>query len=123
MEPPAACALILLMAGVALAKFLRPSALQHWNVVASGSLQEIQEEGHWWSIVTPLVVHTDIRHFLYNAFFLYSYARPLERELGSASLLALFVGSHIVGFILKSMINRIQEPDMYRFIGGCGCSR
>jgi membrane associated rhomboid family serine protease len=86
-------------------------------------LQEIQEEGHCWSIVTPVIVHTDISYFLHNAFFLYSYARPLERELGAAPLLALFVGSHIIGFILKSMINLIQEPGMYHFIGGCGCSR
>jgi membrane associated rhomboid family serine protease len=123
MELPATGSLLLLMAAVALAKFLRPAALQSWSIVASGSLQEIQEDGYWWSVVTPVMVHSDLRHFLYNAFFLCSYARPLERTLGPAPLVALFFASHIAGFLLNLLIKRIQEPEMYRFIGGCGCSR
>ena len=122
-EMPAACSLILLMTAVASAKFLRPTVMDYWNVVASGSLQEIFEEGYWWSVVTPVLVHSDLRHFLYNMFFFFAYSRLLESVLGSLQLVALFFGSHVVGFLFRLLINRIQKPDMYYFLGGCGCSR
>ncbi len=123
LEMPAAWALILLMAEVAIVKFLCPVALDYWNVVGSGSLQEIREEGYWWSVFTPVMVHADLRHFLYNALFLLSYARILESVVGSVPFVFLFFGSHVVGFFLKMLINRLRDPEMYYFLGGCGCSR
>ena len=122
-EMPAACSLIVVMAAVASAKFLRPTVMDYWNVVASGSLHEIIEEGYWWSVVTPVLVHGDLRHFFYNMFFFFSYARLLESVVGSFQLVAIFFGSHIVGFLFRLLINRFRTPDMYYFVGGCGCSR
>ena len=122
-EMPAACSLILLMTAVASAKFLRPTVMDYWNVVASGSLQEIFEEGYWWSVVTPVLVHADLRHFLHNMLFFFAYARLLESVLGSFQLVALFFGSHIVGILCRLLINRIRTPDTYYYVGGCGCSR
>jgi membrane associated rhomboid family serine protease len=119
---PATIGLLLLMAALALAKFLRPAALEHWNMVAGGSLQEMRD-GYWWSIVTPVLFHSDLGHFLYNSLFFYAYARPLERELRPAPLLALFFGSHVAGVLLKLLVNRIRYPEEYPFIGGMGCSR
>jgi membrane associated rhomboid family serine protease len=123
MEAPAACTLILLMAGVTLAKFLRPTALQYWKIVGSGSWHDITEEGWWWSIATPVIVHSNISHFLSNAIWFFSYARLLESVVGSVPLVALFFGSHIVGCALRILINRIEDPEMYRFEGACGSSR
>ena len=121
-ELPATCGLLLLMAAIASAKFLRPAALDHWNMVAGGSLQEMRD-GYWWSIVTPVLCHSDLGHFLYNSLFFYAYALPLERELGPAPLVALFFGSHVAGVLLKLLVNRIRYPEEYSFIGGMGCSR
>jgi membrane associated rhomboid family serine protease len=119
---PATSGLLLLMATVAFAKFRRPAALDHWNKVAGGSLQEVRD-GYWWSIVTPVLCHSDLGHFLYNSLFFYAYALPLERELGPAPLVALFFGSHVAAVLLKLLVNRIRHPEEYPFIGGMGCSR
>jgi len=120
-EQPAACCLLLLMAAVALAKTLRPLAFDSWNTFAGGSLQEILD-GAWWQVITPAVTHFDLRHFLYNAFFFLSYACPLERLVGSPLLILLFFCSHVLGFLLKTALNRVRQPDVYMFIGGIGCS-
>ena len=90
--------------------------------MAGGSLQEVRD-GYWWSIVTPVLCHSDLGHFLYNSLFFYAYALPLERELGPAPLVALFFGSHVAGVLLKLLVNRIRYPEEYSFIGGMGCSR
>ena len=122
LDVSATCGLLLLMATVALAKLLRPAALDHWNIVAGGSLLEIRD-GYWWSIVTPVLCHSDLGHFLYNTLFLFGYSSVLERALGPLPLLALFFGSHITGVLFKSLINRIRYPQQFLFIGGMGCSR
>lgn len=118
---PAVCSLLLLLASVALAKGLRPKALDHWNTVSGGSLCEIRD-GCWWQLFTPAIVHADARHFLYNALFFFAYGCVLESVVGSWPVVALFFGSHIVGFFLKLLINRIRDPEMYMFIGGLGSS-
>jgi membrane associated rhomboid family serine protease len=119
---PAVCGMLLLLASVALAKCLRPKALDHWNTVSGGSLYEIRDGG-WWQLVTPAIVHADPRHFLYNALFFFAYGCVLESVVGSWPVVALFFGSHIVGFFLKLLINRIRDPEMYMFTGGLGSSR
>ena len=121
-DPPAVSGLLLLMAAVALAKALRPCAFDCWNTVSDGSLQGICD-GHWWNVITPAFVHSDIRHFLYNAFFLCAYGCLLERVVGSLSVVALFLCGHVAGFLFKLLINRVRHPESYVFVGGMGCSR
>lgn len=110
------------MAAVTLAKFLHPAAFDDWNALSDGSLQEIYN-GRWWNVVTPAIIHADLRHFLYNALFFFAYGCLLERVVGSWSVVALFFFSHVAGFFLKLLINRIRYPEEYFFIGGTGCSR
>jgi membrane associated rhomboid family serine protease len=99
---PATCGLLLLMAAILHdAIGLVPSSrgagpLEHHVMVAGDSLQEMRD-GYWWYIVTPVLCHSDLGHFLYNSLFFYAYALPLERELGPAPLVALFFGSHVAG--------------------------
>ena len=121
LELPAACSLLLLLAAVALAKFLRPLAFHSWNTVSGGSLQEICD-GAWWAVVTPAVVHADVPHFLYNAFFFAAYACPLERLVGSWPLVCMFFSSHAFGFLFKTLLNQLLMPETYMFISGLGCS-
>ena len=45
----------------------------------------------WWTPVTSAFVHADLAHLLFNAFTFWAFAFSLERHIGSARFVALYV--------------------------------
>lgn len=57
-------------------------------------------EGGWWEIVTSMFTHTDLMHIGFNMVALWFLGPPLERALGRARFLAIYLVSGLAGSAL-----------------------
>ena len=65
----------------------------------SCSYDNIFLHGRWWCVFTALFVHGGLMHLLGNMLFLYLFGKGLERQIGSAGLLAVFVAGGVASMI------------------------
>lgn len=56
-------------------------------------------DGQWWRLVTSMFVHVDLLHVLFNMFALWIFGPGLERMLGRARFLALYLLSGLTGSV------------------------
>jgi MYXO-CTERM domain-containing protein len=92
-------ALLLAVAGLSgngLAGLLEPSSAALCRLGALNAAA-IAESGQWWRLLTVMVLHAGIIHFLFNSYALYAFGPALELTLGPGRFLALYVGSGFVG--------------------------
>lgn len=62
-------------------------------------------EGQWWRFVTPMFIHLDLMHLLFNMSALLVLSRTLEGIFGTGKLLSIYFVSGVAGVILSFAFN------------------
>lgn len=57
----------------------------------------IWAERRWWALIGTVFLHKDILHLLFNAYWFWIFGRLIERELGLARYLGLFLAGAWIG--------------------------
>jgi len=65
-------------------------------------------QGEWWRLLAPTFLHSGWPHFLMNSFVLFSLGPFLERLLGSARFLTLYVASGLLGSLFGTLFARLS---------------
>jgi membrane associated rhomboid family serine protease len=78
----------------------------------------LAERGDWLTLVTHGFVHADLAHLLFNAFTFWAFAFGVERALGSAALLALYMLGLVAGGLATWLLHRRQPG--YASLGASG---
>lgn len=73
-------------------------------------------EGEFWRLITPTFMHSGFSHMLFNSFSLVLFGPALERMIGSAKFLIVYLAS---GFI-ANMATLVMEPLTYTHVGSSG---
>lgn len=71
--------------------------------------------GDWWRLVTPVVLHFNVIHILFNGYALYLFGPPLEHWLGRTRFVALFVAAGFGGGVASYLFSAPNQ-------GGVGAS-
>lgn len=70
------------------------------------------------TLITSAFLHADLAHLLFNAFTFWAFALPLEREIGTATFLALYAFGLLVSSIGTYVKHRNDAG--YRTLGASG---
>lgn len=54
------------------------------------SYNEYIAKGEWWRLITSLLVHVDLQHFLSNSICLFVLGSSIEKQLGHFSFIIIF---------------------------------
>ncbi|OLS34238.1 rhomboid family intramembrane serine protease [Bacillus sp. MRMR6] len=73
-------------------------------------------EGEVWRLLTPIFLHSDFTHVLFNSFSLILFGPALERLLGSGKFLFIYLASGLIANIATLII----EPLTYTHVGSSG---
>ncbi|MCM3768034.1 rhomboid family intramembrane serine protease [Neobacillus niacini] len=73
-------------------------------------------EGEFWRLITPTFMHSGFSHMLFNSFSLVLFGPALERMLGGARFLLVYLVS---GFI-ANVATLLLEPLTYTHVGSSG---
>lgn len=65
--------------------------------------------GEWWRMVTVTLVHANLTHILFNMLALWSLGPQIERDLGGARLVALYVSSAAAGSAAAYFLGRPDD--------------
>jgi membrane associated rhomboid family serine protease len=79
---------------------------------------EIIHAGRWEQLLTSGFLHVDLGHLLMNMLTLYFFGPSMERILGPAGFLVLYLGSMLAGGLL-TLVLRYRQPG-YRALGASG---
>ncbi len=63
------------------------------------------DAGQWWRLLTPMVLHGNLTHLLFNSWALYSFGMEAERMFGTARFLAVYLLAGLAGSIASYMFN------------------
>ncbi|WP_342514264.1 rhomboid family intramembrane serine protease [Sporosarcina sp. FSL K6-1522] len=73
-------------------------------------------EGDWWRLVTPMFLHADFMHLLFNMFSLFIFGPELEKIAGKARFLTIYLLAGIFGNIATYFL----QPLEYASVGASG---
>ncbi|MFT8872199.1 MAG: rhomboid family intramembrane serine protease [Sporolactobacillus sp.] len=62
------------------------------------------DNGWWWQLITPIFLHTDFVHVLFNTFTLFIFAPALESMLGKVRFSIAFLGTGLISNALSILI-------------------
>ncbi|MCR6844977.1 rhomboid family intramembrane serine protease [Bacillus sp. IBL03825] len=72
------------------------------------SYNEYIAKGEWWRLITSLLVHVDLQHFLSNSICLFVLGSSIEKQLGHFSFIIIFFLSGILGNISSYLIMPLE---------------
>lgn len=70
------------------------------------------QNGEWWRLLTPVLVHAGALHMAMNMFVLYIYGTNAEEAFGTGRLLVIYVGSALTGSALSYAFNSSGVPSV-----------
>ncbi|WP_335471255.1 rhomboid family intramembrane serine protease [Neobacillus drentensis] len=73
-------------------------------------------EGEVWRLITPTFMHSGFSHMLFNSFSLILFGPALERMLGSAKFLVIYLFSGLIANVATLLF----EPLTYTHVGSSG---
>lgn len=73
-------------------------------------------EGEWWRLISPIIVHANFTHLLFNSFSLVLFGPALEKALGKLSFILVYFLSGIGANLATLLIH----PPNYVHIGASG---
>ncbi|MBB6451266.1 membrane associated rhomboid family serine protease [Geomicrobium halophilum] len=73
-------------------------------------------EGDWWRLITPILLHADISHVLFNSFALFLFGPALEQMLGKSKFITFYFLTGVIANIATFILN---DPE-YRHVGASG---
>jgi len=76
-------------------------------------------EGQIWRLVTPIFLHADPIHLLFNCLFLFVFGRLIEVFYGSGFLVALFLLGGVGGILAQALLGWTLDESPYA-IGASG---
>ncbi len=79
---------------------------------------EVARYGRWYQLLSSGFFHTGFGHLFMNMFTLYFFGPPMERLLGWAGFLILYLGSMLGGSLMTFWFHR-RDPG-YRALGASG---
>ncbi|MCM3164829.1 rhomboid family intramembrane serine protease [Metabacillus litoralis] len=72
--------------------------------------------GEYWRLITPIFLHIGFGHLFFNTISLILFAPALEKMIGKAKFILLYVGAGVIA----SVATYIIEPLQYSHIGASG---
>lgn len=73
-------------------------------------------EGEYWRLVTPILMHGDLPHMLFNSFSLVLFGPALERMLGKGK----FILVYFIAGVAANVATLVLEPLTYIHVGSSG---
>ncbi|MFB1082988.1 rhomboid family intramembrane serine protease [Jeotgalibacillus sp. JSM ZJ347] len=88
-----------------------------WSVfVTLGGINGLISAGEYYRLVTPIFVHADLWHVLFNTFSLVLFAPALERLLGSFQFSVVY----LLAGIIANVATWVLQPADYFSVGASG---
>ncbi|GAJ99546.1 LOW QUALITY PROTEIN: rhomboid family protein [Geomicrobium sp. JCM 19055] len=73
-------------------------------------------EGQWWRLITPIFLHADLMHMLFNSFALFLFGPPLEKMIGRTRFISFYLGTAVIA----NIVTFILQPLYYSHVGASG---
>ncbi|TMU83725.1 rhomboid family intramembrane serine protease [Bacillus sp. BHET2] len=89
---------------------------QLWVYEQLAGVNVFIKEGEWWRLITPIFVHMGFAHLLFNSFSLVLFGPPLEKYLGKAKFISLYLACGVFANIITYLI----KPLTYSHVGASG---
>lgn len=64
--------------------------LSDFSLFHLAAYNEYIAKGEWWRVITSLLVHVDLQHFLSNSICLFVFGSSIEKQLGHFSFIIIF---------------------------------
>jgi membrane associated rhomboid family serine protease len=112
---PASALLLATIVVVSAAGLFRWPALIERNLLRPHGLVQ---RGDYHTLVTSGFIHADVAHLLFNGFTFWAFGFDLERRLGTASFVALYLAGLLASSIATWLIHRGQPA--YASLGASG---
>ncbi|QWU43266.1 MULTISPECIES: rhomboid family intramembrane serine protease [Bacillus] len=82
--------------------------LGDFSLFPMAAYNEYIAKGEWWRVITSLLVHVDLHHFLSNSICLLVLGSSIEKQLGHFSFIIIFFLSGILGNISSYIIMPLE---------------
>lgn len=66
---------------------------------------DLINQGQWWRLLTPMVLHASLIHLLFNSWALYALGTEVERVYGTARFAAIYLLAGLAGSIASYAFN------------------